>query len=55
MRGVNSRATSRVLVYVGPRHTVVVWQSQVVKAKEQPVSADLDQRLIDLALDPRLQ
>jgi hypothetical protein len=26
-----------------------------VKAEKEPVSADLDQRLIDLALDPRLQ
>jgi hypothetical protein len=51
----NSRATSRVLVYVGPRHTVVVSEGLVVRADEEPVGADLDQRLIDLALDPRLQ
>jgi hypothetical protein len=51
----NSRATSRVFVYVGPRHTVVVGEYLVVKADEEPVGADLDQRLIDLALDPRLQ
>jgi len=51
----NSRADSRVFVYVGPRHTVVVSESLVVKADEEPISADLDQRLIDLLLDPRLQ
>lgn len=51
----NSRATSRVFVYVGPRHTVVVRESLWVREDEGPVSADLDQRLIDLALDPRLQ
>ena len=51
----NSRATSRVFVYVGPRHTVVVSEGLVVRADEEPVGADLDQRLIDLALDPRLQ
>ena len=42
-------------VYVGPRHTVVVSESMIVRADEEPISADLDQRLIDLALDPRLQ
>lgn len=51
----NSRATSRVFVYVGPRHTVVVSESLVVKEHEEAVGDDLDQRLIDLALDPRLQ
>lgn len=51
----SSRATRRVLVYVGPRHTVVVGESLVVKADEEAVGADLDQGLIDLALDPRLQ
>jgi hypothetical protein len=51
----NSRATLREIVYVGPRHTVVVIESLVVRAKEEPVGAELDQRLIDLALDPRLQ
>jgi hypothetical protein len=51
----NSRADSRVFVYVGPRHTVVVKESRVVRAHEAPLSAELDQRLIDLALDPRLQ
>jgi hypothetical protein len=51
----NSRATSREFVYVGPRHTVVVSEGLVVKAGEEAVGADLDQRLIDLALDPRLQ
>lgn len=51
----NSRADSRVFVYVGPRHTVVVSEHLVVRADEEPLSADLDQRMIDLALDPRLQ
>jgi hypothetical protein len=51
----NSRADSRQFVYVGPHHTVVVWETMVVRAGEDPLSADLDQRLIDLALDPRLQ
>jgi hypothetical protein len=50
-----SRATSRDFVHVGPRHTVIVHESLVVRADEKPVSDDLDQRLIDLALDPRLQ
>jgi len=51
----NSRADSRELVYVGPRHTVVVSETLIVRAHEEPIGADLDQRLIDLALDPRLQ
>ena len=51
----NSRATSREFVYVGPRHTVIVRESLVVKADEEAVDADLDQRVIDLLLDPRLQ
>jgi hypothetical protein len=51
----NSRADRRVFVYVGPRNTVVVWESGVVKADEEPLGAELDQRMIDLALDPRLQ
>ena len=51
----NSRATRRGFVYVGPRHTVILWEGLVVRADEDPVGAQLDQRLIDLALDPRLQ
>jgi len=51
----NRRATSREFVYVGPRHTVVVRESLWVKGHEEPVSADLDRRVIDLALDLRLQ
>jgi hypothetical protein len=51
----NSRASRREFVYVGPRHTVVVMESLVVKADEEPIGADLDQRLIDLLLDPRMQ
>jgi hypothetical protein len=50
-----SRIDSRVFVYVGPRHTVVVSEAQTVRGDEEPISADLDQRLIGLALDPRLQ
>lgn len=51
----NSRATSRELVHVGPRHTVVVMETLIVREHEEPIGADLDKRLIDLALDPRLQ
>jgi len=51
----DSRASSREFVYVGPRHTVVVRESRVVLPGEEPVSAELDQRVIDLLLDPRLQ
>lgn len=51
----NSRADSRVFVFVGPRNTVVVGAYLAAKAGDEPISADLDQRLIDLALDPRLQ
>jgi hypothetical protein len=51
----NSRADSRVFVYVGPRHTVMVREGMIVKDGEPPMSAELDRRLIDLALDSRLQ
>jgi hypothetical protein len=51
----NSRATSRAFVYVGPRHTVFVSESLIVKADEEAVGPALDQRVIDLLLDPRLQ
>jgi hypothetical protein len=51
----NSRADSRELVYVGPRHTVWVQELLIVKEDEGPISADLDKSLIDLVLDPRLQ
>ena len=51
----NSRADTREFVYVGPRNTVVVTEFMIVKADEDPISDDLDKRLIDLALDPRLQ
>jgi hypothetical protein len=51
----NSRAWRRAFVYVGPRHTVTVQESRVVAADGQSPGAELDQRLIDLALDPRLQ
>ena len=51
----NSRAGSRQLVYVGPRHTVVATQLLIVRQDEEPISADLDKPLIDLLLDARLQ
>jgi hypothetical protein len=51
----NSRASQREFVYVGPRHPVVVRESRLVKADEESLGADLDQRLIDFLLDPRLQ
>ena len=51
----NSRATLREIVYVGPRHTVVAMESLVMREGEKAVGAELDQRLIDLVLDPRLQ
>jgi len=51
----NSRADSREFVYVGPRHTVVVMELLIVREDEGPLGADLDKRLIDLLLDPRLQ
>jgi hypothetical protein len=51
----NSRADRRQFVYVGPRHTVVVSEFLIVRADEDPIGADLDQRLIDVVLDPRLQ
>ena len=51
----DSRATSREFVYVGPRHTVIVRESLVVTADEEAVGADLDESVIDLLLDPRLQ
>ena len=50
-----SRSSRREFVYVGPRHTVVVGVGLVVKEGEESLGADLDQRLIDLLLDPRLQ
>jgi hypothetical protein len=34
---------------------VIVSAYRMVKADEEPMSADQDQRLISLALDPRLQ
>jgi signal transduction histidine kinase len=48
----NVRATSRVFVYVGPRHTVVVPEGLVVRADEEPVGAQLDQRVIGPLPDP---
>ena len=51
----NSRADSRVFVHVGRQNTVVVREFMIVRAEEDPISAELDQRMIDLALDPRLQ
>jgi hypothetical protein len=51
----NSRANSRQFVYVGSRHTVVVWLSRVVREHEDGIGPQLDQRVIDLLVDPRLQ
>lgn len=51
----NSRAFSRQFVYVGPRHTVVVRLTRIVREHEDGIGAELDQRVIDLLLDPRLQ
>ena len=51
----NSRAFGRQLVYVGPRHTVVVWLTRIVREHEEGIGPGLDQRVIDLLLDPRLQ
>jgi hypothetical protein len=51
----DSRADAREIAYVGPRHTVVVSEIVIVRKDEPPISADLDQALIDLVLDPRLQ
>jgi hypothetical protein len=38
-----------------PLDAIRAAREAMVKADEQPISADLDQRLIDLVLDPRLQ
>jgi len=51
----NSRAWRRGFVYVGPHNTVAVWEYRVVAADEESPGAELDQRLIDLVLDSRLQ
>jgi hypothetical protein len=51
----NSRVFTRQLVYVGPRHTVVVRVTRIVRAHEDGIGAGLDQSVIDLLLDPRLQ
>jgi hypothetical protein len=46
---------TRAFVYVGPRYTVAVWLGRVVREHEDGIGAALDQRVIDLLLDPRLQ
>lgn len=51
----NSRAFSRRFVYVGPRHTVSVGVYRVVPQDQAGIGPELDQRVIDLLLDPRLQ
>jgi hypothetical protein len=51
----NSRAYLRQVVYVGPRHTVTVSVSRIVREHEDGIGPELDQRVIDLLLDPRLQ
>lgn len=50
-----SVASGRGIVYVGPRHTVVASLYVTVEPGDETLDADLDQRLIDLVLDPRLQ
>ena len=51
----NSRAFSRQLVRVGPRNTVVVSVTRIVREHEDGIGSELDRRVIDLLLDPRLQ
>ena len=51
----NSRAYLRQFAYVGPRHTVTVSVSRIVREHEDGIGPELDQRVIDLLLDPRLQ
>ena len=48
-------SAARAFVYVGPRHTVSVWLGRVVREKDDGIGSALDQRVIDLLLDPRLQ
>ncbi|HWJ67851.1 MAG TPA: hypothetical protein VNT31_14345 [Nocardioides sp.] len=51
----NSRAFMRQLVHVGPRTTVVVTLTRIVPEGGAGIGAELDQRVIDLLLDTRLQ
>lgn len=51
----NSRAWRREFVYVGARNTVLVTESRIVRDVEQTPGDRLDQSMIDLVLDPRLQ
>jgi hypothetical protein len=51
----NSTAYARQFVYVGPRNTVLVSLTRIVPEDEDGIGAELDQRVIDLLLDPRLQ
>lgn len=51
----NSRAFARQLVHVGQRNTVVVWLTRIVREHEDGIGDELDQRVIDVLLDPRLQ
>ena len=51
----DSRVFTREIVYVGPHHTVTVSVGRIVKEHADGIGAELDQRVIDLVLDPRLQ
>ncbi|OIJ25261.1 hypothetical protein [Nocardioides luteus] len=51
----NSRAWRREFVYVGAHNTVLATESRIVGADEQAPGDQLDQSMIDLVLDPRLQ
>ena len=51
----NSRVFTRQFVHVGPRHTVVVGVTRILRRHEDGIGGELDQRVIDLLLDPRLQ
>lgn len=51
----NSTAFLRQFVHVGPRNTVVVSLTRIVPEEEDGIGAELDQRVIDLLLDSRLQ
>ncbi|NYD32447.1 hypothetical protein [Nocardioides kongjuensis] len=51
----HSRAVSRRFVYVGPRHTVTAGMYRIVPKHGAGIGPELDRRMIDLLLDPRLQ
>lgn len=49
-----SHALSRLFAYVGPRHTVVLLIHRLTGDDESAIGNELDQRVIDFLLDPRL-